>query len=274
MQRVTLQPAVPADRELDEAIAVILDGIVGELVLERILTDSKTAAIDNLAYDVSRIWSAPRSHVHVMKFNQDMTTDILLCLRDGVWLNDEVMNFHISMMQERNQERLAAWPGSVPSVFFHNSFFYAKLAPDGQYRYANVARWTKRKRVDIFAVDLVMFPVHVGESHWCLGVIDMMNKQIAYYDSLGGDNRAFFANARRYVADEHADKKGSPLDTSVWTDVLPGSVPRQNNGCDCGVFTLKFADFLSDGLPLTFHQSDMPYFRRRCAKEITVGRLL
>jgi hypothetical protein len=32
-----------------------------------------------------------------------------------------------------------------------------------------------------------------------------------------------------------------------WTDYVPKDIPAQNNGCDCGVFTSKFADFMSDG---------------------------
>jgi hypothetical protein len=38
--------------------------------------------------------------------------------------------------------------------------------------------------------------------------------------------------------------------------------------CDCGVFTLKFADYLSEDRPLEFDQSDMPYFRKRIVLEL------
>ena len=45
-------------------------------------------------------------------------------------------------------------------------------------------------------------------------------------------------------------------------------VPIQHNGCDCGVFALAFAEHLSRGAPLAFHQRDMQYFRTKIAADI------
>ena len=42
-------------------------------------------------------------------------------------------------------------------------------------------------QVDLFAMDLIMIPIHLG-MHWCLAVIDVRAKSITYYDSLLGDN--------------------------------------------------------------------------------------
>ena len=52
-------------------------------------------------------------------------------------------------------------------------------------------------QVDLFAVDLIMIPIHLG-MHWCLAAIDMRAKTITYYDSLLGDNHQC-TNALRYV---------------------------------------------------------------------------
>ena len=80
---------------------------------------------------------------------------------------------------------------------------------------------------------------------------------------------------RRYVLDEHVDKKGgAAFDISDWTDEIVRAIPQQINECDCGVFASKFADFLSEGVPLSFKQADMPYFRRRMTLEIMNGRVL
>jgi sentrin-specific protease 1 len=51
--------------------------------------------------------------------------------------------------------------------------------------------------------------------------------------------------------------------TESWSVEIPKDIPRQMNGCDCGVFMLKYADYIAVGCPLTFHQRDMEYFRRR-----------
>ena len=45
-----------------------------------------------------------------------------------------------------------------------------------------VKRWTKH--VDIFGLDLIFVPVHLGD-HWCLAMVDMMEKTMLYYDSYG-----------------------------------------------------------------------------------------
>jgi sentrin-specific protease 1 len=42
-------------------------------------------------------------------------------------------------------------------------------------------------RVDVFAKDLLLVPVHLGV-HWCMAVVDRRQRRLAYYDSLGGEN--------------------------------------------------------------------------------------
>lgn len=51
------------------------------------------------------------------------------------------------------------------------------------------------------------------------------------------------------------------------------NIPRQPNFYDCGVFSLKYADYLSQGLPLGFTAEHMPYFRRRMVLEILDQRI-
>lgn len=53
----------------------------------------------------------------------------------------------------------------------------------------------------------------------------------------------------------------------------PDRVPIQQNGCDCGVFALQFAEHLSRGVGLDFHQGDMPYFRMKIAADIMSLRI-
>ena len=49
--------------------------------------------------------------------------------------------------------------------------------------------------------------------------------------------------------------------------------PQQYNGCDCGVFALIFADYLSRGAPLSFSQKHMEHFRLRIASDIAGLRI-
>ena len=176
-------------------------------------------------------------------------------------------------------------------------------------------------QVDLFAYRRVFVPVHVHGNHWCLGCVDMAERRISYFDSLGGSNDAFFAAMRRYLSDEYAAHHSAasschqppPLPLEQWTDSAPRHIPRQDNGSDCGVFTLKFADYLShcppphtpppppqqqqhaqhtrssaaaqrsggqqqllsgDEAQLDFSAADMEYFRSRIALEIKLQRVM
>ena len=56
--------------------------------------------------------------------------------------------------------------------------------------------------------------------------------------------RAPQANLLRYAADEAKGKLDKTLDVSDWKQLAPDNIPEQKNGCDCGVFMVKFADWL------------------------------
>eukprot|EP00116_Pleurobrachia_bachei_P005880 sb/3466142/ len=127
--------------------------------------------------------------------------------------------------------------------------------------------------VDLFAKDLIMIPIHLG-MHWCLAVIDNRTSTITYYDSLLGDNHQCTTALRDYMVAEHMSKKKQPMDPASWKLVIEKDLPEQMNGCDCGVFACKYAEYISQDRPFDFAQSDMPYFRRRMIWEIINKTLL
>ncbi|OQV20328.1 Sentrin-specific protease [Hypsibius exemplaris] len=192
----------------------------------------------------------------------------MLTLKGLAWLNDEVANFFLEMIVERSS-RIAA----LPKVYSFNTFFYPQLMNKG---FQSLKRWTRK--VDIFGFDMIIVPVHM-HSHWCLAVISLKEKNIKYYDSLGHDNLQCFALLRGYLEEESKDKKKTDfrLDWEEWNFVSVANeecLPQQRNMCDCGVFMLKFADFISRGKALTFSQDNMPYFRRRIVVEILKQKLI
>jgi sentrin-specific protease 1 len=161
--------------------------------------------------------------------------------------------------------------------WFMNTFFCVKLH-DGdarQYKYKSVNRWSKKAKVVLTELDAMYIPVHVGLNHWCLAEIDFKAKKFRYYDSLRGGDKGVLKLLRRYVCDEAKQYSGiDDYDLSGWADEIVTELPRQHNGCDCGVFTSKYAECLGDGVPLRFEQSNMPLFRRRMALEIAGNKLL
>ncbi|XP_067095899.1 sentrin-specific protease 1 [Osmerus mordax] len=180
------------------------------------------------------------------------------------WLNDEVINFYMNLLVERSKEP------SLPSVHTFNTFFFPKLRSAG---YSAVRRWTKK--MDIFSVDILLVPVHLGV-HWCLSVMDLRKKSITYFDSMGGTNDEACRILLKYLQQESKDKKGKELDTSDWTlqSKRRNEIPQQMNGSDCGMFTCKYAEYITKDKPITFTQKHMPYFRRRMVWEILNRRLL
>ncbi|KAI8083424.1 hypothetical protein BDF21DRAFT_461645 [Thamnidium elegans] len=173
-------------------------------------------------------------------------------LRPETWLNDEIINFYFELLAERSSTQK-----DLPSIYCFNTFFCSTLRDQG---YAKVRRWTKR--VDIFSKDLIFIPINQS-FHWVLGVIDMKNKTVIVYDSLGGNHDYTLSLFLTYLKQEHLDKKKTSLDTSDWKQLTPKDIPRQGNMSDCGAFTCTFAECLSRCEPFSFSQQDMVPIRRR-----------
>ncbi|XP_072937238.1 uncharacterized protein [Epargyreus clarus] len=205
----------------------------------------------------------PPSQLLVEKFNLRIHRRDLQTLAGLNWLNDEVINFYMNLLMQRSTERK-----DLPRVYATNTFFYPKLMQTGQ---SGLRRWTRK--VDIFAHDLMVIPVHLGV-HWCLSIVDFREKRISYLDSMGGRNQACLDALLQYLRDEHQDKKGQPFDDNGWTTENLKDIPQQMNGSDCGMFACTFAEFSCRGARYSFTQAHMPALRRKAALELLLGKLL
>lgn len=205
------------------------------------------------------------------------------------------------MLNEREQD-LCNKDKTRPRSIFLSSYFVSYLLDESEgkgwtsvYTYENVKRWT-RKKGDVFEAHWIYFPVNTENKHWTLLVLDMHKKEVHYYDSLevvNKDRRKLcYETILRWLKDEAKEKHHiKDYDISVWkqgwlrdeaieedqTDDYDKPVihecPKQDNGYDCGVFTMMYADFLTDNLPLDFEQKDMPHFRKKIAADILRGSL-
>ena len=91
---------------------------------------------------------------------------------------------------------------------------------------------------------------------------------------MGSDKTDILKKLLEYLKQEHMDKKKSEFDTSEFKLQNVKDIPRQMNGSDCGMFTLKYAEYLSRNASITFTQEDMPYFRRRIVYEIVNNKVI
>jgi len=197
------------------------------------------------------------------KFGYTIRRRDLMTLAGTNWLNDEVINFYMSLLMERG-----GTAKKYPSIYAFNTFFYPKVVSSG---HAGVKRWTRK--VDIFSNDFIIVPIHL-QLHWCMACIDLNKEKINYYDSMGSPNTKCLNTLLQYLEDEMKDKKKEVLDTRGWTLSNVQSIPQQMNGSDCGIFACTFAEFLSRRATFTFSQEDMQYFRRKMVWEILQGELM
>uniref|UniRef100_A0A8C3KB11 SUMO specific peptidase 2 n=1 Tax=Calidris pygmaea TaxID=425635 RepID=A0A8C3KB11_9CHAR len=196
-------------------------------------------------------------------FKLKVTREDIQTLRNLCWLNDEIINFYLHLVVERNKKE------GYPAVHAFSTFFYSKLSAWG---YKAVRRWTRN--VDLFKQDIILVPVHL-RLHWTLAVIDVREKVIKHFDSMGQKGDAI-CKIFKYLQEESREKRNVELNISEWTIRSMGAheIPQQLNGSDCGVFTCKYADYISQDKPMNFTQTHMPYFRRKMVWEIIHQQLL
>lgn len=235
---------------------------------EKVPSEPFIPLMDEEEAEVQRALSGNRRKVLVNHEDSgiQITGETLWCLRPGAWLNDEVINLYLELLKEREKRD----PRKFLKCHFFNTFFYKKLISGRSgYDYKAVRRWTTQKKLGYSLIDCdkIFVPIH-QEIHWCLAIINKKDEKFQYLDSLGGrDSRVLNALAR-YIVDEVKDKCGKVIDVSSWEQEYVLDLPAQENGFDCGMFMIKYADFYSRGFELCFDQDHMPYFRRRTANEI------
>ncbi|TYH29678.1 hypothetical protein ES288_A01G031600v1 [Gossypium darwinii] len=196
----------------------------------------------------------------------DIRGEVLQCLKPGSWLSDEVINLYLELLKERENRE----PKKFLKCHFFNTFFYKKLvSSEGGCNYKAVKRWTSQRKLGycLFDCDKIFVPIH-KDIHWCLAVINKKDRKFQYLDSLRGRDGKVLNALANYFVEEVRDKSGQDIDISSWEQEHVEDLPAQKNGFDCGMFMLKYIDFYSRGLSLSFGQEHMRYFRSRTAKEI------
>lgn len=219
---------------------------------------------------VQKLWLEPYSNrMIISKFNIEITTKDLFTLSDRKWLNDSVIDFYMSLINDRAQR-----DESLPSIHAFSSYFFTTLRDRG---YSGVKKWAKRAKVDVTNVDYIFIPINIYQSHWALGRINNKKRSFEYYDSLFGTGTQILDKLEEYMVGETKRLYGESMngiDYSKYEFNGAMPCPTQQNGFDCGVFTCTMADYLSREVPMLFTQTDMPTLRRRMAYEIANGHLI
>jgi hypothetical protein len=133
---------------------------------------------------LSEVFTQQPDTILIDKFHIDMTVAKISCLEQGTWLNDEVINFYVSMLMEDLKQSTRG-----REIYIFSTFFMAKLNQGGQYSFHLVSRWTKN--IDIFGLKKVFIPINIANNHWTLVFIDLTVKTIGYYDAMAGNGSSF-----------------------------------------------------------------------------------
>ena len=147
----------------------------------------------------------------------------LITLKKRGWLNDEVINFYVELILKR----AVSEPEKYPKIHMFNTFFYPLLEKKG---YLGVERITKKAKIDIFSLDMVIVPIHL-QIHWALAVINIKERRLEYYDSMskGYNNSVISLLLKHYVEEEYKDKKKvSSNNMSEWKYYRVGNFATAN----------------------------------------------
>lgn len=188
-------------------------------------------------------------------------------LQPGDWLNDAIINAYVPLIAKTiNQTSDPPAEGDPPAVLFFNTFLCARL----EARRANNKPWREffrgslKKGIGgskVLRPELIIIPVNEGSNHWTLLAVYPQIRQIHYLNSIRRPRSKHAELVKEWLIAQLLDAKLPQEDAANWEIVIE-DVPQQNNGCDCGVFTLSNARLLAQGLsPHSTNQQNMDSMR-------------
>ena len=196
----------------------------------------------------------------------------LTCLFSPNWLNDEVINTYLKLLNRHNSK-----------VFMFESQFHEAFLEGG---FERVQNYYQRKNVLSF--EKIFIPIHNG-NHWFLIIFDV--NELTSFDPYnypgidGGKKQELIENNKQFhtkLLTNLKDNYFQPLFQKydkAWHNLairvrLPPEIPSQENNHDCGVFLLMFAKCVLMNLDFNFDTTDMIHIRDQIRKEIMTGSTL
>jgi len=225
--------------------------------------------------------------VIISKFNFQLTYNTMKCLALSNPINDEIIDFYMCLLQDRDKILTELSNCSRKSSHYFSCFFISCLLRSGEYNYNNVRRWTEGRLtegINIFLKDKIFIPVCNNENSypsWAMIVVFMQLKEIHYYDSMSKPNviERYLQHILHWLQDESIEKHNNEynIDINEWQlFALEAIYPQQTmHPFDCGIFSILCADFVSDNIPLndSYSQAEIPQYRQKICASILRGEL-
>lgn len=218
--------------------------------------------------EIRQIWKERGNRTLVSAFKIDITNHDVRTLSNGQWLNDNIIDYYLSLVSGRNS--------NDSSCFCFSTHFFTTL--QGPRGYSGVARWAKKKKIDVTKLDYIFVPINRNNTHWCLAVINNKEKKFQFFDSMGGYGTPALKVLQEYMISEtdrlipnKVEEHKKKYHEYEICDKL--QCPQQSNGSDCGVFTCKMVEVLSREKEFAFGQKDMLGIRLKMTHEILTKRI-
>ncbi|KAJ4717007.1 Ulp1 protease family, C-terminal catalytic domain containing protein [Melia azedarach] len=136
-------------------------------------------------------------------------------------------------------------------------------------------------------VDMIYIPARVCKDHWGACALNISDRKITVYDSLpSAHSEVEIKEAMQplcillphllhhggvYMERTYLEDNTSPFNYIQPLEGIPHQAPESG---DCGIFTLKFIEYLGLGRPFDFGPEHDPLFRRKIAVDLFVNELL
>jgi sentrin-specific protease 1 len=202
-----------------------------------------------------------------------VTVGSLKTLRPATWVNDEVINGYLRLLDRRHKENSSG--SGISHVYL--SFFMTQLTErwdkdmrvSDTFDYNLVQKWSRKvPGGDIFKLDKLFFPINRRREHWLLIVAFMQEGCIRLYDSMDRHDIQMYESYTKkvfeYLRKEKMKKHAEALDKDDVT-IEYCAVPQQTNGNDCGVFVCGFVEHILNNRELKFSQTDIDKARTHIA---------
>ncbi|KAF0316574.1 ulp1 protease family protein [Colletotrichum asianum] len=190
--------------------------------------------------------------------------DFLKVVPETEWLNDEIVNGSLLWLDRYVNE--AAGATDVKSTkrvcLAMNSFFYKRLVDNGVQNTERALRRYGVTKATFLSLETILMPICSG-NHWTLLVVRPQKRTVSHMDSL--NPRGTSTHTKRGLAWVQA-VLGDDFKADEWR-VVKHEAPEQDNGYDCGVFTITNGICLALGLNAidAYSKDELPLQRRRIA---------
>lgn len=254
------------------------DIVAGESLKQHLISKKKEPLLKKESDEVREVWKSSADDEIIYRLTgASIDGKGLRTLMPGVWLNDQVVNLYMALLNERSKV-LYKWTRNKRSYFFNSFFLVALTNSEGGFNYDRVREWTSA--VNVFKSEKLFFPIF-GDNHWMLVIVFLNEKRIQFFNSAENlqvkKGEHSIAIILRWLSCEFLRiQEGCSCSRSEmggecevcqekflvndWKKVLSCQempTPQQKNGFDCGVFMLTFAEFIADDLPISSIDQDL-----------------